>query len=390
MVAKSNTAGGDLISFRDQGLRSFLCLSPRDFDARTIVEEALQKSLARPLQDFYERPRKEFRARLVRVGYRLFANAKSDAAIANAKSDATVANAKSDATISHGNQEANVAEVNPDAPTANPQNPALDLACEAIEALHTGSLIVDDIEDGSEWRRGGPTLHQTYGIPTALNAGNWLYFFGFERLKNIHFEGPDAAARRWMLFDLAESVLREAHCGQALDVGTDMADLEAKDAVEISRASLELKSGALMGLALGLGAIIAGVDEQKLRAIVARGLDFGVSLQMFDDLGNARVDRPTPKHLEDLRLRRPSFLWWHCAEKIPYELPALKAAARELPHTDSLDAFFKRTGLLESGFAAARDYQQRALLRFESELQPHAEAFQELKAIAERVSHAYS
>jgi len=43
-----------------------------------------------------------------------------------------------------------------------------------VELLHAGSLIVDDIEDGSVARRGQPALHLRHGLPTALNAGNWL------------------------------------------------------------------------------------------------------------------------------------------------------------------------------------------------------------------------
>lgn len=354
MVATVGKLEGFLISFRENGLRSFLCLSRREGDAAATVEAALQKSLAVPLQDFYNRPRKEFRAQLVRIGFRLFA----DAAI-------------------EGEAREDIAA-------------ALDLAAEAIEALHTGSLIVDDIEDQSEWRRGAPTLHLRYGMPTALNAGNWLYFHAFQKLKSITFTGADATARKLLLYDLTENILREAHCGQAIDVGTDMAELSPRDCIEISRASLELKSGALMALALGLGAIIAGVNEDKLKRIVARGLDFGVSLQMFDDLGNARVDQPTPKHLEDLRLRRPSFLWWHCSEEISDELPAFNEAVGALPCTKRLADFFDRTALLQTGFQRAQDFQTRALLNFENELQPQAEAFQELKAVAERVAHAYN
>lgn len=338
-----------MISFRDHGLRSFLCLSRREGDAAATVEAALQRSLAAPLQDFCNRPRKEFRAQLVRIGHRLFTSG----------------------------------DAGPETETA------LRLAAEAIEALHTGSLIVDDIEDQSEWRRGAPALHLRYGMPTALNAGNWLYFHAFGRLKLIPFTGPDAAARKLLVFDLAESILREAHCGQAIDVGTDMAELSPGDCIEISRASLELKSGALMALALGLGAIVAGVDEAKLQRVVARSLDFGVSLQMFDDLGNARVDQPTPKHLEDLRLRRPSFLWWHCSEELREELPAFVDAVGGLPCTKRLAHFFDRTALLESGFRRAREYQRRALRDFETELQPEAAAFRELQAVAERVANAY-
>src|SRR5688572_14795181 len=54
-------------------------------------------------------------------------------------------------------------------------------ACaEVVELIHTGSLVVDDIEDGSSTRRGRPALHVRYGLPLELNAGNWLYFWPFE------------------------------------------------------------------------------------------------------------------------------------------------------------------------------------------------------------------
>ncbi len=43
-----------------------------------------------------------------------------------------------------------------------------------VELLHAGSLVVDDIEDGSDERRGAPALHHLVGTPLALNTGNWL------------------------------------------------------------------------------------------------------------------------------------------------------------------------------------------------------------------------
>jgi hypothetical protein len=52
-----------------------------------------------------------------------------------------------------------------------------------VEFIHAGSLVVEDIEDGSRIRRGRVALHVRYGMPVALNAGNWLYFWPFELLK---------------------------------------------------------------------------------------------------------------------------------------------------------------------------------------------------------------
>jgi len=44
------------------------------------------------------------------------------------------------------------------------------------ELIHNGTLIADDVEDGSELRRGKPALHKLFGMDIALNAGNTLYF----------------------------------------------------------------------------------------------------------------------------------------------------------------------------------------------------------------------
>lgn len=47
-------------------------------------------------------------------------------------------------------------------------------ACGLTELVHNASLIVDDIEDNSEKRRGEPCLHKKYGVDVSINAGNYL------------------------------------------------------------------------------------------------------------------------------------------------------------------------------------------------------------------------
>lgn len=41
-----------------------------------------------------------------------------------------------------------------------------------IEILHNGSLIIDDVEDRSEYRRGKPCIHKITGEDVAINLGN--------------------------------------------------------------------------------------------------------------------------------------------------------------------------------------------------------------------------
>ena len=49
-----------------------------------------------------------------------------------------------------------------------------------VEFVHTASLIHDDIEDGSDTRRGEPAAYIKYGMDAAINSGSWLYFAAAE------------------------------------------------------------------------------------------------------------------------------------------------------------------------------------------------------------------
>ena len=42
----------------------------------------------------------------------------------------------------------------------------------ALELYHNAFLIHDDIEDGSQSRRGADTLHRQVGVASAINAGD--------------------------------------------------------------------------------------------------------------------------------------------------------------------------------------------------------------------------
>src|SRR6476620_1252465 len=66
----------------------------------------------------------------------------------------------------------------------------------AIELLHNALLIHDDIQEGSEERRGQPTLHVLHGVPLALNAGDLLAFRVLRPLMdNSRTIGPRLATR---------------------------------------------------------------------------------------------------------------------------------------------------------------------------------------------------
>lgn len=49
-------------------------------------------------------------------------------------------------------------------------------ACGLTELIHNGSLMIDDVQDSSQSRRGDKCTHLKYGLDVAVNAGNILYY----------------------------------------------------------------------------------------------------------------------------------------------------------------------------------------------------------------------
>lgn len=87
----------------------------------------------------------------------------------------------------------------------------------AIEILHNALLIHDDIEDGSEQRRGRPTLHRPHGVPLALNAGDMLSLTSLRPL----LENRNAIGERLAIQVIEETewTARECAEGQAMELG---------------------------------------------------------------------------------------------------------------------------------------------------------------------------
>jgi geranylgeranyl pyrophosphate synthase len=256
------------------------------------VPDALwDEALLDPVREFLARPSKRFRGRLVELGYRLGGGAS-------------------------GSLPRELAWI--------------------VESLHAGSLIVDDIEDESEERRGAPCVHRTIGVPLALNAGNFLYFWPQVLLA----ESSLSASQRLRAHERVARCLMRCHQGQALDLSVRVHELEQADVPGVVTAIGMLKTGGLLGLATGLGALAAGASEPSVEAIAAFGRAIGVGLQMLDDMSGIQNPRRRMKAQEDLGHARATFVWAWLAEELdeaPYaQLQRELAALRAHGTTDAL------------------------------------------------------
>ena len=58
-----------------------------------------------------------------------------------------------------------------------------------VSSLHDASLLIDDVEDGSNLRRGVPVAHAIFGTAPTINAANYVYFLALERCMALGNEG---------------------------------------------------------------------------------------------------------------------------------------------------------------------------------------------------------
>lgn len=192
---------------------------------------------------------------------------------------------------------------------------------DAIELLHAGSLIVDDIQDESQERRGQKSLHLEIGLPLALNAGNWMYFEALEKLCSV---SSDFKNKSKTMPRVIRSI-RECHEGQALDLYADISCLPLNEFLPTARKVSRLKTGGLTALSSWLGALAAGGSTETLRAVREFGMSVGVCLQMHNDLKELRDFASSGDRWDDLKNRRVTWPWaWAVSWGIDHEVVELR------------------------------------------------------------------
>lgn len=202
-----------------------------------------------------------------------------------------------------------------------------------VELLHAGSLVIDDVEDGSRERRGRPALHCLVGVPLAINTGSWMYFWALAEIAALGVP----VANELAIYRAACSTLVRCHQGQALDLSVRIPDLALADVPAVVDATTRLKTGALCSFATSIGAHAIGAPNEVVEATVKLGRSMGIALQMLDDLGSLTAAR-RDKGREDLRGGRPTWPWAWLAETQPFAWSRLAARASAARDDAELDA----------------------------------------------------
>jgi octaprenyl-diphosphate synthase len=164
-----------------------------------------------------------------------------------------------------------------------------------VELPHNGSLIIDDIEDGADMRRGNPSVHITHGIDSAINAGNFLYY-----LPTIALDRLDVSPEvRLRLYQIYANYMRKIHLGQGMDITWHNQQNVLPD-VASYELMCRLKTGCLAAMGCELGAAVATDDEQVIAQSGAIAETAGLGFQIIDDVLNLEKGNPGKLRGDDI------------------------------------------------------------------------------------------
>ncbi|MCT4351785.1 polyprenyl synthetase family protein [Streptomyces sp. Je 1-79] len=150
----------------------------------------------------------------------------------------------------------------------------------ATELVHTFSLLHDDIMDGDVLRRQRPAVWRAYGTGPAVLAGDALLALAVQTLAEA--SSPWAATAVRHLCGTLNALVR----GQADDLRFEQRPWSGSGAVALEQYRLmaEEKTGALLGCAIGLGAVLGGAPAGTAAVLDRAGRHLGVAFQAVDDL----------------------------------------------------------------------------------------------------------
>ena len=159
----------------------------------------------------------------------------------------------------------------------------------ALEAIHTSSLIHDDLPcmDNDDYRRGRLTNHKVYGEDVAVLAGDALLIAAFSHISKADYPADIRIRAVEVLADCVGELGMVG--GQMLDIQSEQRQCTEQEVLDIQ----SRKTGALIRAAAILGVLAGNGSEEQVRAAADFadhiGLAFQIRDDMLDQIGNAEV-----------------------------------------------------------------------------------------------------
>ncbi|MEM6470425.1 MAG: polyprenyl synthetase family protein [Planctomycetota bacterium] len=241
----------------------------------------------------------------------------------------------------------------------------------SIETFHKASLVHDDIEDDDAFRYGQPSLHRAYGVPTAINVGDYLVGMGYRLLSDRQAMSDATVSAQVDVLDcLAAAHMRlgEGQGAELLWRDREDRSLTPLDALKV----YSLKTSPAFEAALFSGVRLGCRDEDdasKYRdSIRTFSRNLGVAFQILNDLGDfAGDDNNKLSAGGDTFGGRPTLLWALALESLQGEkreellrVSDESCGLSEFERLLKVRRLYESAGVFETAFRLVDKHQQRA------------------------------
>lgn len=216
----------------------------------------------------------------------------------------------------------------------------------AVETVHTYSLVHDDLPcmDDDDLRRGRPTVHRAFDVPTATRVGFLLVPVAARllALSARELKLPSATLGHMAVELFQAGGIEGMVGGQWLDLEAEGRRLALPELIQVHRG----KTGALIRAACILGGMAAEAGPRELAALGRYGEDAGLAFQVADDVLDAtgtseELGKPAGR---DAELSKSTYVALLGIEGARAE--ALRLAASAVDHLDSAGVSSEALGAL--------------------------------------------
>lgn len=245
-----------------------------------------------------------------------------------------------------------------------------------IEALHTASLLHDDVVDEADLRRGKTSANRIWGNQVTVLLGDYLY------AKALHVSVAQESLPIMEALSLATSQMAEGEILQLMKAGDPTITFD--EYIKI----ITGKTAGLIRAACTIAGILAGLSFEKLQALSEFGHNIGIAFQMIDDILDYVADenelgKKLGKDLMEGKITLPLIELMKKAQEKEEIISIIRA--HSLPEENLLKIlnYLKQYNCIESSMEIVRNYIDKAKKALE--VFPDSESRQRLFRIADYI-----
>lgn len=222
----------------------------------------------------------------------------------------------------------------------------------AVELVHVGTLVHDDIIDHAETRRGVPTVNAVEGVNHAILVGDFL----------LSRAGKESARiSQTAALILADAII-DLCVGQSLETA-QLGNIARTE--EEMLAAISGKTGALLRASCALGAHAGGLTDDEVEALGSFGFNFGLAFQLVDDVldltsSDEKLGKPVGNDVREGNLTLP-VIFALADPAVGDELGHLLSGPPSEHAVQKALALVRQSGAVQATLARVGDYNDLAL-----------------------------